>query len=572
MGVVLTVGYTLLDAPQRKAIMNETRYIGDFSAEGRERRLDSMDAYPNDFILDPAGDPKYSEADNKYMCFVHVILIGYMFLGLNTVCDIYFTGALDVMVEKWEVIPDVAGATFMAAGGSAPELFTSLIGAVLTEDEVGFGTIVGSAVFNVLAVIGMCGLAAKSPIPLTWWPLARDCSYYIMGLSVLAAFAKTGQEIQLWEAIVLFVLYLFYCLFMYFNERCEKKVKGWLYGSKKKDEDDYKIKEIKVKPGQVAPMDSDGKDGSQEDSLRNAGSAGSDKLSPPTNEVGEVRVNSKNHIRVAHFDAAKRSGGSKNPPAHGDGAPGGDDVRLPVAGANGSQGTEENEPADNTEPEMEPEGEDEPSDEDDAENDIEELMTFPDEIKDQILWIISLPIYAPLYYLTPVPDEKWFLATFVISLLWIAGYSYFLVWWVVIICNILNINTIIAGLTVLAAGTSIPDLVSSMAVARAGEGDMAVSSSIGSNIFDILVGLPIPWIVKIGLVELDASFTVVIGSAYIVFFVLLLLFMVMMVVVSIHWIGWKLNKALGACMAGLYALFLVVAVYVQLAEPAAFAF
>ena len=31
-------------------------------------------------------------------------------------------------------------------------------------------------------------------------------------------------------------------------------------------------------------------------------------------------------------------------------------------------------------------------------------------------------------------------------------------------------------------------------MAKLGEGDMAVSSSIGSNVFDILVGLPLPWI------------------------------------------------------------------------------
>ena len=49
------------------------------------------------------------------------------------------------------------------------------------------------------------------------------------------------------------------------------------------------------------------------------------------------------------------------------------------------------------------------------------------------------------------------------------------------------------GLTFLAAGTSVPDLLTSVIVARNGEGDMAVSSSIGSNIFDVLVGLPLPW-------------------------------------------------------------------------------
>merc|ERR1712228_127422 len=52
----------------------------------------------------------------------------------------------------------------------------------------------------------------------------------------------------------------------------------------------------------------------------------------------------------------------------------------------------------------------------------------------------------------------------------------------------------VMGLTFLAAGTSVPDLFSSVIVAKLGEGDMAVSSSIGSNIFDVLIGLPLPWI------------------------------------------------------------------------------
>ena len=47
----------------------------------------------------------------------------------------------------------------------------------------------------------------------------------------------------------------------------------------------------------------------------------------------------------------------------------------------------------------------------------------------------------------------------------------------------------IMGLTLLAGGTSIPDAMSSIAVAKRGKGDMAVSSSLGSNVFDILIGL-----------------------------------------------------------------------------------
>lgn len=55
---------------------------------------------------------------------------------------------------------DVAGATFMAAATSAPELFVNVIGTFITEGDIGIGTIVGSAVFNILAVAACCGIGA----------------------------------------------------------------------------------------------------------------------------------------------------------------------------------------------------------------------------------------------------------------------------------------------------------------------------------------------------------------------------------------------------------------------------
>lgn len=60
------------------------------------------------------------------------------------VCDDFFVPSLEVIVEKLKLSEDVAGATFMAAGSSAPELFTSLMG-VAQETDVGVGTIVGYA-------------------------------------------------------------------------------------------------------------------------------------------------------------------------------------------------------------------------------------------------------------------------------------------------------------------------------------------------------------------------------------------------------------------------------------------
>lgn len=68
---------------------------------------------------------------------LHITGLVYMFVALAIVCDEFFIPALDVITEKLGISEDVAGATFMAAGGSAPELFTSVIGVFISFDDVG---------------------------------------------------------------------------------------------------------------------------------------------------------------------------------------------------------------------------------------------------------------------------------------------------------------------------------------------------------------------------------------------------------------------------------------------------
>ena len=102
--------------------------------------------------------------------FFHIMIIVFMFIGIAIVCDEFFEPALAEICEHLNLKDDVAGATFMAAGGSAPELFTSVIGVFLAASDIGFGTIVGSAVFNVLFVIAVCAISSKEVLVLTWWP------------------------------------------------------------------------------------------------------------------------------------------------------------------------------------------------------------------------------------------------------------------------------------------------------------------------------------------------------------------------------------------------------------------
>ena len=91
--------------------------------------------------------------------------------------------------------------------------------------------------------------------------------------------------------------------------------------------------------------------------------------------------------------------------------------------------------------------------------------------------------------------RRWYPYSFFMSIFWVFIFSYLMVGWAEIFGYVCYIPEVVMGLTILAAGTSVPDLLTSVIVAREGKGDMAVSSSIGSNIFDVLVGLPLPFLV-----------------------------------------------------------------------------
>ncbi|KAL0968886.1 hypothetical protein UPYG_G00273170 [Umbra pygmaea] len=144
--------------------------------------------------------------------------------------------------------------------------------------------------------------------------------------------------------------------------------------------------------------------------------------------------------------------------------------------------------------------------------------------------------------------------------MWIAIFSYLMVWWAHQVGETMGISEEIMGLTILAVGTSIPDLITSVIVARKGLGDMAVSSSVGSNIFDITMGLPVPWLMW----SSCHGFAPVPVSSNGLFCAIVLLFlMLLFVIISIALCHWKMNKKLGSTMFLLYFIFLLLSVMLE---------
>lgn len=95
------------------------------------------------------------------------------------------------------------------------------------------------------------------------------------------------------------------------------------------------------------------------------------------------------------------------------------------------------------------------------------------------------------------PKEENYIGVFIASIVWIMFLSWSLVESTVGLAHILGIPEVIISLTILAAGTSIPDLISSLIVAKDGRADMAISNAVGSNIFDIMFGLGFSWLLSI---------------------------------------------------------------------------
>jgi Ca2+/Na+ antiporter len=164
----------------------------------------------------------------------------------------------------------------------------------------------------------------------------------------------------------------------------------------------------------------------------------------------------------------------------------------------------------------------------------------------------------------PSKERYWIL--FIISVLWIMILSYVMVDAVDRMGKICGIPIFVMALLFLAAGTSIPDALASIAVAKQGEGNMAISNALGSNVFDILLGLGVPWTLGIifgkpeetgwkePMVDITfdneglATWIAILALVVVVFFGVLIVF------------RWKLNVCVGRVMLSCYGIYVVYAI------------
>jgi len=650
-----------------------------------------------------SGDKSICLKDGK-KGYLAMYLLGmvYTFVGLAIVCDEFFVPALETFVDELGISMDVAGATFMAAGGSMPELLTSFI-ATFDETEVGFAAIVGSAVFNVLFVIAVCAIASREVLELTWWPLARDCSFYMISVAtVYVVFAIwTEGKIYWYEALILLAEYVGYCTFMHFNGAiydwvaskggkvspalCEETVEASVLpepcsSPTSRDVAQPRVSTVRsledranlqfTKPSMFRRgivqlltqnsylyetagiaavtqikgtldetfrnLDTDGNGfidqcevqellkcmGSKHDStavgvaLKRITRTGEGKIDYETFKRWYIASEARIEIEVRRvFDRFdKNSNGTierdeiqcilRSLGHH----PSQEEINTAIEDmVNSSADDVEVADSETTHSEeadcirlTDPHGVDRSGsvsykqfekwytkslfwqglhqqhlNEESAADSVGLSIEPPESPTCSALfwYIFTYPLCAILYCTLPdVRRPKWqgntrlaakvAVVEFLLSLCWIAFFSLCLYEWTLVCSNTIGIPPAVSAVTVLAAGTSIPDLLSSYVVARQGEGDMAVSSSIGSNIFDVTVGLPLPWLCF----NIFRRRHVEIKSANIGISILVLLFMLTSVVVTVMVLRWRMTKTMGYVMLVLYVIFVAQDLLQQLPD------
>ena len=116
-----------------------------------------------------------------------------------------------LVAKECHVSESVIGATILAGGTSLPELATSIMAARKGSLGLAFGNVIGSNVFNIAFVIGICGsivpMAVTEITEVDWLMLVGSCI-----LVWIVAF--TRRELRRWEGILLVLCYLAYLVYL----------------------------------------------------------------------------------------------------------------------------------------------------------------------------------------------------------------------------------------------------------------------------------------------------------------------------------------------------------------------
>lgn len=535
------------------------------------------------------GDDCKSDFDMYGGVVLMALIVMYTFKVLGSICDGHLTTVVQTIVDKLGIPADVAGATFMAMASSAPEVFLTLISTFLMPSSAGVSCIAGSALFNLLIIVGVLPLVSSTgPLKINWFCTYRDCIYYGLSIIELSIFCLDGK-ITWWESLILVLTYLTYVIFFAFFNASWMEYYGLDLENDIQGSREYNGQVVRYP--QLCRMLSKEKLSEKELQGRWADLKQVDWMS-------EVDLDTFFKARMLKYfesddsvDTPTTSTTEPDPEVIGLHS-----VVLPI-----DMGSEKKIVYDMTpEKKIAFKLDDKVVDQDDSDapqrmetkGKISDLQIKVNDLNTRIqkyqrshafaavamqtlekrrsAYEQSLKVLKDEIDSTESEEEKGFFTRndpglilinktippynytaicFVVVLLWVAFGTFMMSDSASRFGCTTSIPPFMMGLVFLAGGTSVPDLVASIAVAREGFADMAAANAIGGNTFKNFIGLGVPWLAS----ALYQGPTEVPAGEFIEVCALMAITLVFYVAcVRIN--GWVLNRMIGTWMMIVYSL------------------
>ncbi|MDX1641450.1 MAG: calcium/sodium antiporter [Balneolaceae bacterium] len=111
----------------------------------------------------------------------------------------------------------IVGLTVVAIGTSLPEIVTALVAAIRGERDIAVGSVVGSNILNILAVLGFSGLFASESIPVEPSLINFDFLVLIGATIACIPIFYTGHKIVRWEGAFFLFFYFSYLFYLFLS-------------------------------------------------------------------------------------------------------------------------------------------------------------------------------------------------------------------------------------------------------------------------------------------------------------------------------------------------------------------
>lgn len=126
----------------------------------------------------------------------------------------FLVSASTALARSFDVDESIIGLTIVAAGTSLPELATSAVAAFKGDRDIAVGNVVGSNLFNILAVLGLTGVLSPDGLQVSPGLLSFDMAIMIATAAACLPIFFTRSEISRWEGLLFLTFYISYAIYL----------------------------------------------------------------------------------------------------------------------------------------------------------------------------------------------------------------------------------------------------------------------------------------------------------------------------------------------------------------------